>query len=188
MDCAHQLHDRLQIVMIWVFFINEYMIIEAAGRPVDFFVYKMRLDFTVYGYLLTCVLWVCRTMLGCFRRSQECPSDPKKKPHPFLCAARVFRLSACHCALVPQTKGLLFDSLPNERLQQQPPVSHFVISGNRGTSLKLFGCPFISFFLAGSGGWFVSGETDRLYIKSGFKIDERCQTHSRCALCSQYSH
>lgn len=40
-----------------------------------------------------------------FMVSQECLSGSEEKPHLFLCAARVFGLSACHCEFVPKTQA-----------------------------------------------------------------------------------
>lgn len=76
-------------------------------------------------------------------------------------SVRVFGLLAHHCAFVSQTQAYTLIPCQNKRLQQQRPVSHFVISGNRWTSPKPSGCSCIFLFLTGSWkvrGWFFSAE------------------------------
>lgn len=96
----------------------------------------------------------------------RCPDSPRlswRRPRLFLCVPAVFGLPAHHCAYLPQTQALRFDLLPNQRLQQQRPMSHFVVSGNRWTSHKPSGV-FVYF---SSPCWEVEG------LKGDYSADGR---------------
>lgn len=137
------------------------------------------------------VMWVTdNTILGCFQGVSGVLVWITGEASPFpLCSQGVgaFSTPLWICSPGP---SIHFDSLPNERLQQQRPMSHFVISGNRWTSPKPSGCSCIFLFLSGSWevrGWFFSAERARLQIHPAFQIDGRGQTHFHCALCYLYS-
>lgn len=115
-----------------------------------------------------------------FKVAQEYLAMSKERPSLFLCAPRVFELSAHNCGLIPQTEASTLIPCQNERLQQQCPVSYFVIPGNRWTSPKHLGWSCIFLILSGSHevrGWFFSPEWDWLQMYLAVQIDGRSQTH-----------
>lgn len=126
------------------------------------------------------VMHACRTIMGCFHGVSGVLVCVEGEASPFpLCSHGVWPFSM-PLWICSQDRSLHFDSLPNERLRQQRPVSHFVISGNKWTSPKSMGCSCIFLFLSGSwavGRWFFSTDRVRLQISPAFQTDGRSQTY-----------
>lgn len=137
------------------------------------------------------VMRVGGTMLGCFQGVSGAAVWVEKRPHLFLCVARVFGLSARHCEFVPETQASALILCQMKGRSNNRPVSYFVISGNKWTSPKPSGCTCIFLFLRGSWevrGWFFSAERVRLQIHPGFQSDGIGRTRSLCALHCLCSH
>lgn len=131
-------------------------------------------QFSTFFFHETAVLCsVCRPTLGCFQGVSGVLVWVEGEASPFpLCGLGVWAFGTPLCIFSPDT-SLHFDSLPNERLQQQHPMSYFVMSGNRWTSPKSWGCSWIFLFLSGNWGvrrWFFSAERARLQIHPVFQI------------------
>lgn len=137
------------------------------------------------------VMCACKTILGCFHGVSGVLVWVGGEASPFpLCGQGVWAFST-PLWICSRDTSFHFDYLPDERLQQQRPVSHFVMSGNKWTSPKSTGCSCIFLFLWGSWEvrrWFFSTWRVRLQINPAFQTDGRGQTYFSCALCCLYSH
>lgn len=127
------------------------------------------------------VVKVCRTIQACFQGISRVLVWVEGEASPFPlrgCGVWVYSTPLLTCS---PDAGLCFDYQPTETLQQQCPVSHFVISGNRWTSPKPSGCSCI--FLS------PKQEVERSEDDSSPRKDrwERPNTPQLC-ISSLYSH
>lgn len=142
------------------------------------------------------VTWACRqyclrTILGCFQGVSGVVVWVKGEASPFpLCGPGVWAFGTPLCICSPDT-SLRFDSPPNGGLQQQRPFSQFVISGNRWTSPKPWGCSWILIFLSGSWevrGWFFSAEKEQTSDPSSLSASWERPDTLCCAVHGLYIH